>query len=143
MAEAFRDIPEAIENTQKIANMCNVDIELGKYQLPYFEVPKGKTQDEYLRELCEKGLEPRYGSKHNEPKIRERLDYELGVIKQMGFASYFLIVQDFVNWAKGKGIVVGPGRGSAAGSISSYLLNITDIDPLKYTWRQQGPPQNP
>ena len=132
MAEAFRDIPEAVENTQKIADMCSTDIELGKYQLPYFEVPKGKTQDEYLRELCEKGLAVRYGSKYNESKIIERLDYELDVIKQMGFASYFLIVQDFVNWAKSRGIVVGPGRGSAAGSIASYLLNITDIDPLKY-----------
>jgi len=132
MAEAFNDIPSALENTQKIADMCNTDIELGKYQLPYFEVPKEKTQDEYLRELCEKGLAVRYGSKYNESKVIERLDYELDVIKQMGFASYFLIVQDFVNWAKGRGIVVGPGRGSAAGSIASYLLNITDIDPLKY-----------
>ena len=132
MAEAFNDIPSALENTQKIADMCNTDIELGKYQLPYFEVPKEKTQDEYLRELCEKGLPVRYGSKYNESKVIERLDYELDVIKQMGFASYFLIVQDFVNWAKGRGIVVGPGRGSAAGSIASYLLNITDIDPLKY-----------
>ena len=132
MAEAFKDIPSALENTQKIADMCDVDIELGKYQLPYFEVPKGKTQDKYLRELCEKGLVIRYGSKYKESKVRERLNYELDVIKKTGFASYFLIVQDFVNWAKSKGIVVGPGRGSAAGSIASYLLNITDIDPLKY-----------
>ena len=132
MAEAFKDIPSALENTQKIADMCDVDIELGKYQLPYFEVPKGKTQDKYLRELCEKGLVIRYGSKYKESKVRERLNYELDVIKKTGFASDFLIVQDFVNWAKSKGIVVGPGRGSAAGSIASYLLNITDIDPLKY-----------
>jgi len=132
MAEAFKDIPSALENTQKIADMCDVDIELGKYQLPYFEVPKGKTQDEYLRKLCEKGLVIRYGSKYKESQVRERLNYELDVIKKTGFASYFLIVQDFVNWAKSKGIVVGPGRGSAAGSIASYLLNITDIDPLKY-----------
>ena len=132
MAEAFHDTPEAIENTQKIADMCNVELELGKYQLPSFQVPEGHDENSYLKELCEGGLEKRYGGKDRETKIQERLTYELDVIKKTGFASYFLIVQDFVNWAKDKGIMVGPGRGSAAGSIVSYLLNITNIDPLKY-----------
>jgi DNA polymerase-3 subunit alpha len=142
MYEAFSDMPEAVENTQKIAELCDVQIELGKYQLPVFPVPAGHDENTYLKELCEKGLEKRYGSPslsvregaggESYRKIMERLEYELDVIKQMKFASYFLIVQDFVNWAKNKGIVVGPGRGSAAGSIVSYLLNVTNIDPLKY-----------
>ena len=131
MIEDFKEIPEAIENTQKIADLCNFQFELGKIKLPQFEVPSGKTPDEHLRELCEQGLEKRFG-KDPKKEIVERLEYEISVIKQMGFASYFLIVQDFVNWAKGNRIVTGPGRGSVGGSLVAYLLNITNIDPLKY-----------
>ena len=123
-------MPEAIENTVKIAERCNVEIELGKIQLPYFEVPEGETPTSYLEKLCREGLKKRYGSRLTK-EIEERLKYELSVIEKSGFATYFLIVQDFVNWAKDNGIVVGPGRGSAAGSLVSYILNITDIDPLK------------
>ncbi len=130
MIKAFKDVPEAIENTQKIVEMCNFEFELGETRLPRFKVPNGKTPDEYLKELCQKGLTERYGKKPSK-EILERLDYEFSVIKETGFASYFLIVQDFVNWAKSKRIVVGPGRGSAAGSLVSYLLNITNVDPIK------------
>ncbi len=131
MIKNFKDIPEAIENTQKIVDKCDFQFELDKYQLPQFEVPGNKAPEEFLKELCQQGLTKR---KFDKPLIEvlERLDYELGVIKETGFASYFLIVQDFVNWAKSQRIVVGPGRGSAAGSLVSYLLGITDIDPLKY-----------
>ncbi len=130
MAEIFKKTPQAIKNTQKIADKCNLEIELGKIELPQFPLPKGRTADSYLKVLCQKGLKERY--KKSNPEIKKRLDYELSVIKKTGFASYFLIVQDFVNWAKEQGIVVGPGRGSAGGSIVSYLLGITNIDPLKY-----------
>jgi len=131
MIKDFKEVPEAIDNTQRIVEMCDFQFELDKYQLPHFDVPNQKTAEEYLKELCQQGLTKR---NFNKPltEVLERLDYELGVIKETGFASYFLIVQDFVNWAKSQKIVVGPGRGSAAGSIVSYLLNITDIDPLKY-----------
>lgn len=131
MIKDFEDTPEAIENTQKIVDQCDFEFELGKVQLPYFKVPEGQTPEGYLKELCEKGLE---GKKFEAPlnKVLERIDYELGVIKKTGFASYFLIVQDFVNWAKSQNIVCGPGRGSAAGSIISYLIGITAVDPLKY-----------
>jgi len=131
MVKDFKNTPEAIENTQKIVEQCNFQFELGKIHLPHFEVPNNKTPDEYLKELCEQGLKKR---KFDHPlnEILKRLDYELGVIKETGFASYFLIVQDFINWAKSKDIVCGPGRGSAAGSIISYLIGITEIDPLKY-----------
>ena len=136
MAERFADIPEAIENTQKIAEMCNVEIELGKNLLPTFPLPAGKTAEEYLHELCYKGLKekPQYGGHNSAPsqEVIDRLEYELDVIRQTGFAAYFLIVQDFVNWAKQNRIVVGPGRGSAAGSIVAYLLKITNVDPIKY-----------
>ncbi|TSC74997.1 MAG: DNA polymerase III subunit alpha [Parcubacteria group bacterium Gr01-1014_30] len=131
MAEFFKEVPEALENTQKIATECNFEFELGKTKLPKFETPPGKTADGYLKELCLQGLEKRYGKKPAKV-ILERLDYELQAIKQTGFASYFLIVQDFVNWAKQNRIVVGPGRGSVGGSLVAYLLNITNIDPLKY-----------
>jgi len=136
MAELFKDHPEAVENTQRIANDCNLELELGKIQLPFFQLPLGETADSYLEKLARAGLSRRYGNPPagggaNE-EISNRLDYELSVIKKTGFAPYFLIVQDFVNWAKKNKIVVGPGRGSAAGSLVSYLLNITDIDPLKY-----------
>jgi DNA polymerase-3 subunit alpha len=131
MIEDFKKIPEAIANTQKIVEQCNFEFELDKIQLPYFEVPNGQTPDDFLKSLCRKGLKNRYGPKPAK-EVLERLDYELEIIKKTGFASYFLIVQDFVNWAKSENIVCGPGRGSAAGSLVSYLLNITDVDPLKY-----------
>ncbi len=131
MTKDFGDLPEAIENTQKIADSCNFQFELGKIKLPEFEVPSGKSPDEYLEELCYQGIKKRYGDK-TQKEILDRLNYELATIRQTGFASYFLIVQDFVNWAKENRIVVGPGRGSVAGSLVSYLLNITTVDPLKY-----------
>ncbi len=131
MIENFKDAPEAIENTVKIAERCNVEIELGKTKLPEFPLPAGYDADGYLKKLAYEGLAARYGANPDETII-SRLDFELGVITKTGFASYFLIVQDFVNWAKKQGIIVGPGRGSAAGSLVSYLLNITNIDPLKY-----------
>ncbi len=138
IAEAFKDVPEAIENTVKIADKCNLEIELGNTQLPYFTVPDGEDGNSLLRKWCEEGIEKRYGDNagaiHELPlrEIRERMDYELEVIKKMGWPSYFLIVADFVNWAKDNGIVVGPGRGSAAGSLVCYLTGITNLDPLKY-----------
>ena len=144
MIEDFKEIPEAIENTQKIADLCSFQFELGKTKLPKFEVPNEKTLDGYLKELCFEGLKRKYGGNpgedYNPPAtlpqkwapILKRLNYELEVIKQTGFASYFLIVQDFVNWAKENRIVVGPGRGSVGGSLVAYLLNITNIDPIKY-----------
>jgi len=150
MIAAFKDVPEAIANTLKIAEACDLEIELGNIQLPHFEVPDGFNGDSYLRKLCEDGLEKRYGlikdgnsfiSKNNEislthginlKKILERLDYELSVVAKMGWPSYFLIVADFVNWAKERKIVVGPGRGSAAGSLVCYLTGITNLDPLQY-----------
>jgi len=141
MIKFFKDTPEAIKNTQKIAEQCNLEIKLGKIELPYFPLPKGATDDGYLRKLCLEGLKKRYKKVNQEINpvrdkslsgVKERLNYELEIIKKTGFAPYFLIVQDFVNWAKNRGIVVGPGRGSTAGSLVSYLLNITNVDPLKY-----------
>ncbi|MFA5318274.1 MAG: DNA polymerase III subunit alpha [Patescibacteria group bacterium] len=134
MMDEFKDVPEAISNTNKIADMCNVEIEMGKYHLPLFGVPAGYDDKKYLEELCRAGIEKRYGKSYGEinQEYKDRMDYELSVINKMGFASYFLIVQDFVNWAKNNKIVVGPGRGSAAGSFVSYLLGITNLDPLKY-----------
>ncbi len=134
MIAAFRDVPEAIENTLKIADMCNLEIELGNIQLPHFEVPEGYDGNSYLRELCEKGILKKYSeATEDELKpVRERLDYELSVIAKMGWPAYFLIVADFVNWSRENKIVVGPGRGSAAGSIVCYLTGITSLDPLKY-----------
>ncbi|MEK7596009.1 MAG: DNA polymerase III subunit alpha [Patescibacteria group bacterium] len=129
-ASGGKDLPEAIDNTLKIAEQCNVELKLGEIQLPFFKVPDGHTPESYLEYLCQEGLKKRFQTISQE--IKERLKYELSVIEKTGFASYFLIVQDFVNWAKNQKIVVGPGRGSAAGSLISYLLNITDIDPLKY-----------
>jgi len=130
MEQEFEHVPEAIENTQKIAQACNFELRLGKTKLPCFEVPSNKTPDEYLEELCKKGLKKRFKDNINK-EITDRLNHEISVIKQTGFASYFLIVQDFVNWAKEQRIVVGPGRGSAPGSLVSYLLNITNVDPIK------------
>jgi DNA polymerase-3 subunit alpha len=135
MRTYFPDHPEVVENTLDIAQRCEIEIELGKNKLPPFEVPQGFTQDSYLKKLCLQGLSKRYGVKDIEKldaKIKERLDFELATIEKMGFAGYFLIVQDYINWAKNQGIIVGPGRGSAAGSLVTYLLNITDLDPLEY-----------
>ncbi len=134
MEEAFKEVPEAIENTLKIAEMCDVEIRLGNIQLPYFKVPEGLDGNDYLRQLCEEGLKKRYGKNYQEidQARRERMDYELSVIRKMGWPSYFLIVADFVNWAKEAGVVVGPGRGSAAGSLVCYLTGITNLDPIKY-----------
>ncbi len=130
MLEDFKEVPEAIENTQKIVKACNFQFELGKIQLPYFPLPEGKNSGDFLKELCYQKLEQRYPKAKKE--VLERLEYELSVIKEAGFASYFLIVQDFVDWAKKNRIVVGPGRGSSAGSLVAYVLNITNVDPLKY-----------
>lgn len=131
MREIFSYLPEAVDNTQEIVDKCNVEIEFGKLHLPDFKVPAGKTKKGYLRELCSEGLIRRYGENPNEEQ-RGRLDYELTTIESMGYVEYFLIVWDFINYARGQGIMVGPGRGSAAGSIVAYCLGITDIDPLKY-----------
>lgn len=131
MVEAFKDVPEAIANTRVIADRCQVTLNLGVNLLPKFEVPEGETEMTYLRRLSERGLAERYGE--NPPaEALERLDYELGVVEGMGFPGYFLIVHDYVKWAKDNGVIVGPGRGSAAGSIIAYALKITNLDPLKY-----------
>ncbi len=130
MIKNFKHVPQAIDNTQKIVSECNVDIELGKILLPHFKVPDNLTSNQYLEQLCKEGIKKRYAKSNDE--IEKRLRFELDTINNMDFASYFLIVQDFVNWSKIQEIVVGPGRGSAAGSIVSYLIGITDIDPLKY-----------
>lgn len=130
MYDLFRHVPEALENTTKIAERCNVEIGFGQLHLPYFAVPEGKNHKDYLRELCEQAVPKRYPQGH--PEVKERLDYELSVIDRMGFNSYFLIVWDFIRFAREQDIPVGPGRGSAAGSLVAYLLGITDIDPLKY-----------
>jgi len=130
MISLFPDNPEAISQTQEIAERVNLEIELGKYKLPSFPLPSGYTYDSYLKELCYKNLNKYYPNPSRE--ILERLEYELEIISKIGFASYFLIVQDLVRWAKSAGIAVGPGRGSAAGSMVSYLLGITNIDPIKY-----------
>jgi len=139
--------PEAIANTKKIAELCNVEIELGKILIPTFETPGGETEKEYLDSLVYHGLAVRYQGKTVDESVgmsnediraalsdaqRDRLDMELGVLDKMGYNGYFLIVQDFINWGKNRGIIFGPGRGSAAGSIIAYALNITDLDPLKY-----------
>ena len=121
---------EAIENTQKIADRCHVEIEFGVTKLPHFEVPEGYDSWSYLNELCDQGLKERYPE--DDGTLRERLNYELSTIRRMGYVDYFLIVWDFINYAREKGIPVGPGRGSAAGSIVSYCLHITNIDPVKY-----------
>ena len=123
--------PSAVDNTQKIAEMCSVDIEFGVHHLPVFPLEKSTTPEKELRKQSEQGLTTRYGTDIPEG-AKERLDYELSVIEKTGFASYFLIVSDFVNEAKNRGILVGPGRGSAAGSLVAYLTNITNIDPLRY-----------
>lgn len=131
MSEFFKELPEAVENTVKIAERCTVNLTLNQIILPNFNLPDGETSAiSYLKKILAERLTSRY--EIADAKVTERLDYELGVIDKTGFADYFLIVQDFVNWAKERGIVVGPGRGSAAGSLVSYVLGITDIDPLEY-----------
>ena len=130
MMSLFKDIPEAIQNTIKITERCNLELDFSKTYLPDFVVPEGTTREGYLRRLCEEGLSKRY--KEVTPEIRQRLNHELEIINKAGYTSYFLIAWDFVQYAKSKGIAVGPGRGSAAGSIVSYCLGITDIDPLRY-----------
>jgi DNA polymerase-3 subunit alpha len=133
MREIFRDFPEAIANTLKIAERCNLEIELGKSKYPEYPVPGGKSRIAFLRELCAKGLQQRYGDRGKmDDQLQQRLDYELGVLEKTGFVSYILIVWDFIHFAKERGIPVGPGRGSAAGSLVAYVLGITDIDPLQY-----------
>ena len=130
MASLFSFAPEALENTEKIAKRCNVEFDFSTRHLPSFDVPDGKTPFQYLSELCYEGLEKRYNPVTDE--LKERLDFELNVINNMGFVDYFLIVWDFIHFAKNNGVMVGPGRGSAAGSIVSYTLGITGIDPIKY-----------
>ena len=131
MVAAFADVPQAVANARAIADRCNVKLELGVNLLPTFDVPEGETPDGYLRQLCEEGLQERYGETPSAEAV-ERLDFELETIARMGFAAYFLIVQDYVVWAKEQGVIVGPGRGSAAGSIVAYALKITNLDPLRY-----------
>ena len=130
MAALFPYARQAVENTQKIADRCHVEIEFGVTKLPRYDVPDGMTSWEYLNKLCWEGLEQRYGE--GADANRERLKYELDTIRNMGYVDYFLIVWDFIKYARDYGIAVGPGRGSAAGSIVSYCLGITDIDPLRY-----------
>ena len=131
MYELFPAWPEACENTNKIADMCNFDFEFGVTKLPYFEAPDGMDNKEYFVKLCNEGLVRRYGSAVT-PELRQRLDYEIGVIDRMGYVNYYLIVFDFINYAKTQGIPVGPGRGSGAGSLAAYCVGITNIDPIKY-----------
>ena len=130
MRQLFPYAPEAIENTHKIAERCNVEIEFGVTKLPRFDVPDGYDSWGYLNHLCDEGFALRYPD--DDGTLRARLDYELGTIESMGYVDYFLIVWDFINFAKSHGIAVGPGRGSAAGSIVAYCLKITDIDPIRY-----------
>jgi DNA polymerase-3 subunit alpha len=132
MINDFKDFPEAIESTQKIKEACNFELELGKITLPEFSLPPDKNADQYLRELCFEGLKKRRSSIKNQKGARKRLEYELSIIQKTGFASYFLIVADLVNWAKNHGIVTGPGRGSVGGSIVAYLTGITEVNPLDY-----------
>ena len=131
MAALFPEYPEAIANTAKIAELCNVEFEFGKYHLPHFQLPEGYTDgDAYFEKLCMDGFARRYPEQP--PEYQKQLRYEMAMIRKMGFVDYFLIVSDFIAFAKGNGIPVGPGRGSAAGSMVSYCLNITDVDPMRY-----------
>ena len=130
MEELFSAYPEAVENTQRIADRCQVEFTFGKYHLPEFKLPAGYDSPTYLRKLCDEGFAERYGER---PEYRKQLEYELAMIEKMGFTDYFLIVSDFVRYAKEAGIPVGPGRGSAAGSMVAYCLYITEIDPMQYS----------
>lgn len=143
----FPDHPEAVANSVKIANMCNLELKLGKILIPTFDVPEGETESSYLRKLVFQGAARRYGNVPKEDltlvteakaqkllngEVLDRIEFELGVIDKMGYAGYFLIVADLINWSKNRGVICGPGRGSAAGSIVAYATNITDLDPLQY-----------
>ena len=130
MERLFSQYPGALANTERIAEMCNLEFTFGQYHLPEFQVPAGETARTYIRALCDQGFAERYRGEH--PEHRRQLEYELDMIEKMGFTDYFLIVSDFVRFAREAGIPVGPGRGSAAGSMVSYCLGITDIDPIKY-----------
>ncbi|MDE3077197.1 MAG: DNA polymerase III subunit alpha, partial [Chloroflexota bacterium] len=130
MAQLFKDVPEAVENTMAIAERCDIAIPMGAWILPRYEPPGGLPPDQHVREVVHAAMEKRYAPLTDE--IRERVDYELDVIVEKGYSTYMLIVADYVNWAKQQGIAVGPGRGSAAGSVVSYLLNITGLDPFYY-----------
>ena len=132
MRALFASHPEAVENTLRIAERCNLELEFGKAKYPHYTPPDGITQPQYIRALCEEGVRRRYGSHAESPEIRERLERELEVLETQGFVNYFLIVWDFINWAREHGIPVGPGRGSAAGSMVAYVIGITDIDPMHY-----------
>ncbi len=132
MVEAFAHCPEAIHHTRLIADRCQVVLELGKNLLPSFPVPEGATEMSYLKTLCDHGLKQRYPETNERQVAKERMDFELATIERMGFAAYFLIVQDYIVWAKEHGVIVGPGRGSAAGSVVAYVLQITNLDPLRY-----------
>ena len=141
MAELFSYAPQAIENTYKIAQRCNVEIEFGVTKVPKYEVPEGYDSWSYLNHLCYEGLAKRYPDMNADGEIdstqgiyniKERLEYELSVIQTMGYVDYFLIVWDFIHYARSQKIMVGPGRGSAAGSIVAYSLGITTVDPIKY-----------
>jgi DNA polymerase-3 subunit alpha len=133
MNAIFREYPEAVANTLAIAERCNLALEFGKSKYPQYPVPFGTTREAMLRDLCARGLRKRYGTRaESDPELHRRLDYELGVIEKTGFVDYFLIVWDFVHFAKQRGIPVGAGRGSAAGSLIAYVLGITDVDPLQY-----------
>ncbi|MFA5060486.1 MAG: DNA polymerase III subunit alpha [Candidatus Omnitrophota bacterium] len=130
MKQMFSHVPDAISNTLAIAEKCNLELEFNKIHIPHYDPPGGKSKEDFIRELCMEGIKKRFGTANKE--ILARLEHELTVIKKMGFISYFLIVWDFIHYAKQSGIPVGPGRGSAAGSLVSYLLEITNLDPLKY-----------
>jgi DNA polymerase-3 subunit alpha len=133
MRQVFRDFPEAITNTLHVGERCDLNLEFGSSKYPEYPVPPGKTREEYLRELCYQGLRARYGQRATaDSELTRRLEYELGVLEKTGFVSYLLIVWDFIHFAKEKSIPVGPGRGSAAGSIVAFVLGITDIDPLQF-----------
>jgi DNA polymerase-3 subunit alpha len=137
MEAALPQFKEAIANTQRIAELCNVELPLGKSFLPRFQLPDSVTEDEFIGKLARTGLDKRFAEissryAHDRDLYRARLELELGVISRMGFSGYFLIVQDFINWAKKHGIPVGPGRGSGAGSLVAYALRITDLDPIPY-----------
>ena len=131
MRGLFPELPEAADNTVDIAGRCNFDFQFGHYHLPRFKLPEGESDSyAYLRKLCEQGFQERFPDR---PEVHNQLDYELDMIHKMGFVDYFLIVSDFIGFAKRSGIPVGPGRGSAAGSVVSYCLHITDVDPIKYS----------
>ncbi len=132
MAALFAEVPETLSQTLEIAEKCNLKIELGVNKFPAYTVPEGETREGYLRRLCYEGLAKRFPDTHENAELRERLDFELDVLNKTGFTSYFLITWDFIDYAKRNGIPVGPGRGSAAGSLIAYVLGITDLDPLKY-----------